>query len=332
MKRITLIGLSWLAGGLTLLQAASDVQKWGTKFNSIEKNLEFKIPNETFEKILKHLGIYEIGDTPFTTSAADWVIDKSTDDPAEKLALKRKISNNPDILIKGKTVLKNGDRSQIRIDPSTGSFHFSLTPAEASKLGAIKTNTASYVEFSEFNKDLQGLLSAFGWSDSEIAKKPNGDYDITVSDTQRYPNHQKDPVLYARSIQYSRQSGGFVITSGLFDFKIQLVRFANGKWKQISVNWPKLTNVGTLRNYRSNSELKAAIEAGKALWDYNNDISTAEVVGLAINDLRMVYCSSQDGKSYPVMCLDCEANTSRGRLYTVLFLPLSDPVLVPERK
>ncbi|HVV70836.1 MAG TPA: hypothetical protein VHI52_04935, partial [Verrucomicrobiae bacterium] len=79
---------------------------------------------------------------------------------------------------------------------------------------------------------------------------------------------------------------------------------------------------GERHTYRSNAELRKAVEAGKAFWDFNNEIAPAEVKQITVTEIRLVYCTAKSGRSEPVLCLDAEMKKDDGMDYGVLFLPL----------
>jgi hypothetical protein len=282
-----------------------------------------EVPRRTFKKLPASIPVYATDQTRLPVEGVKWIINHAIDDPAERKALNERIDANPSLLTAGKVYLKNDDHGCLYLNPESGIVHYTRGSRDWPKIPLTNAPPVT-ISLDTFKQELQELASKLHIDDREIARKPDGDYFRMVSDNERYPHHQKEPILYKRAVHYSRGPNGFVMLPGQSgSFEITLARFISGEWCEVFVWWPTLKAVGARRTYVSNSEIEKAIKSGKCLWDYNNESTPEDVKEITVTGLRIVYSVEKDGSSTPAMCLDCEMKTDRGKEYEVLFLPLS---------
>lgn len=312
-------------------QAAGDVDNWGKKFTP-ETGVTLNVPPHELTKLPDELPVYGKTSTVFTAGAVEWIIDNAVTDAGMRTALKQKIADTPSMLKDGSTTLNLDEHFQLVVNPSAGIILFSMDSRDAAnkRLTAKQPEQTNYVALETFHASLRAFIPKLGIHDTEIERKPDGDYKILASDGQRYPNHQKETVLYVRSVKYNRQSkSGFPMTSGTTAFTVDMERFIDGEWKKIFVNWPTLSTNGFVHTLRTQEALKTAIASGKALWDHNNEFDPAEAEKITVTGIRIVYSTAANGNSSPIFCLDCEAKTKRGNEYAVIFVPLVDFIKLP---
>jgi hypothetical protein len=319
--RLAFLSIVALTSGLFQAQALDSVPNWGASYNCKVK-IAADVSRKTFAKLPANLDVYSIGRTPFPAEGIKLVIDCALGDSDEGKALKERVDADAHVLAKEKVVLKDDEHGRLVVDPINGILLFTRNGHDAPKVPLTNVPSAA-LGFDAFTHTMRELAGKLHIQDAEIARKPNGDYQLLVSDNQRFPHHQKQPILYERSVTYSRRTNGFAMSSGYTSFfQIVLERFVSGQWSRILVYWPTLKPAGSCRLYSSNREITEAILSGKSLWDYNNEFDSEDVKKVEVNDLRIVYATLKDGLSVPVMCLDCTMKTNHGTKYGVLFLPL----------
>jgi len=302
---------------------AANFQTWGTKFVP-QVQIDFKVPKRSFEQIPAKVGLYAAEPTPFTPASIAWILDTVLTDPAEKETLKRKVADNPSLLVRGKSQLKQDNEALLVVNPEEGTVSFAMQPDLSYRLRSLPSTPGqtNLIAPDVFNNTLRQLVTAFGIDSSEVEKKPGGSYHVVFSDSQKYPNHQNDPVVYARSVTYNRCIEGYPAASTDSAFEIQIERFAGGPWKRLYIHWPRLNKTGTRPTYHSNAELERAVRSGKAFWDHNNEFAPDDVHKITINNIRLIYSVSKSGRASPVLCLDADMKAASGTDYGVLLLPL----------
>lgn len=315
--------LSLLAATPHLTRAAGDVQNWGEKFVR-PPPVKFGIHRRTLDRLPSRLDCYVTDRTPFSSAVVEWLIDTTVANTGERKMLKQKLAENPSLLTSGKTVLKRDEDSQLVVNPAAGVMLFAVQPQALVRFHdePVPAGQTNMLALETFHRTLREIIAKLGWSEAEFEKKANGEFRVLVSDDCKFPNHQKEPVLYARSVRYNRCAKGMPMASGTSAFEIVLERYASGAWKRIFIHWPNLKRIGNVEVPRSVAALQQAVEAGETLWDYNNEFSPKEVSRITVTDVRLVYSTSRDGTSSPVLCLDTKAQTKDGSNYAVLFLPL----------
>jgi hypothetical protein len=303
---------------------AADIQQTLGSTYSPKVQISVEVPRQTLKNLPTNIPVYAIDRTPFPVEAVTWIIDHGINDPVERTALKKRIEENPSLLTTGKTVLKNDEHGRLNVDPEKGILGYDLGGHDWPKVPLTNAPSAA-ISFDTFKRTLRELASKLRIDESEIARKPDGEYFRMVSDNERFPHHQKQPILYKRSVTYSRRANGFTTVIGYSDdFEIELGRFVSGEWSRIFIYWPKLKAVGSCRPYLSSEEIRSAIQSGKSWWAYSNndEIDEERVKRIAVTDLRVFYATLKGGLSVPVMCLDCDMTTQEGKQYGLLFLPL----------
>lgn len=319
MRHLVLWFLTLACG---LVQAAPDdsFNNWGTAYKP-KCSVVVKVPQRTFQAVPMSIEVLSIDGAQFPSEGIKAVLNYTLTNAIEREALATKFDDA--LLLSNKMIiLKDDTHGRLKVDPQNGVLLFELGQGDEPKVPATN-GISNSLKFDSFKQTVRDLTITLHIDDNEIARKPNGDFDIVVSDNERFPHHQKEPILYKRSVTFTRTAHGFKMLPGHAGFfQIELARFANGQWSRIYVYWPRLKAVGSCRSYQSDAAIKEAIQSGRCLWDHNNEISPEDVKGITVTDCRVVYSTSKDGLSLPVTCLDCDMKSDHGTEYGVLFLPL----------
>jgi len=319
--RDLLICILSLACGLSQAAASDAVGNWGITFNP-RCPIAVKVSKRTFDAIPTNIAVLAVDHAQFPSDGVKLLINYALTNAAEREALAKKIDTDPHFLSDGKITLKDDTHGRLRIDRQNGILLYEHGPQDEPKVPLDNTGS-NQLSFASFNQIARDLVDKLHIDEGEIARKRNGDFDIVVSDNERFPHHQKEAVLYERSVIFSRTANGFKMLPGYAGFfQIDLVRFVNGQWSRIYIYWPRLKAVGSCRSYQSDEAIKEAIESNRSLWDQNNEIVPEGVKKVTVTGLRIVYYTSREGISIPVTCLDCDMKTDHGTDYGVLFLPL----------
>ncbi len=309
-----------LACGLVQAAAGDALNNWGVTYNP-KCSVVVKVPKRTFKAMPTNIDVLSIDGAQFPSEGIKAVLKYILTNTTERETLATRINDH--LLLSNKIViLKDGAHGRLSVDPQNGVLLFELGQGDEPKVPPTN-GISNSLKFDSFKQTVRDLASKLHINDNEIARKPNGDFDIVVSDNERFPHHQKEPILYKRTVTFTRTANGFKMLPGHAGFfQIELGRFVNGQWSRIYVYWPRLKAVGSCRSYQSDAAIKEAIQSAKCLWDHNNEIALEDVKGITVTDCRVVYSTSKDGLSLPVTCLDCDMKTDRGSEYGVLFLPL----------
>lgn len=324
MRSILLIGLILpvFANGADV---AGGAVTWGENFSPAD-GVALNIPARALRKLPDRLPLYTNSPTSLTTDGVVWIIENAVSDEGTRNVLRDKLAQNPSILRDHRrTVLHEDEHFRLGVDPGKGIVLFALQPGEADNLRrqAKQPAKTNFVALESFHAAMREFISKLGVAESEIERKSGGDYNVTGSDGQRYPNHQKEPELYLRTVTYNRKSpSGYPMASVTNPYGITLERFVNGTWKRICVSWPTLATSGFARVPRTKTELKAMLDSGKGLWDYNNEFDASDVKSISVTEIRVVYSIAPNGDSVPVICLDSKVTVAGKDEYAVIFIPL----------
>lgn len=307
--------------------AGESLKDFGSPLATNGLSVEFKVPAKAFKRLPKQMNTYLLDTpTPFSRAGIEAVIQASAIDAQIQENLIKKISDNPALLQRGEAKLLRDSDTQFVVSPDSGIvlFRTSIPDDPVSATQQIPTaKRADAFALDSFKKSMMGLFSKFDWKDAEIERKPNGDYFMQVADSNRFPNHGTNGLLYQRSVSFYRHINGYPLITTSFH-KITLTRLANGEWREIFIHWPRLKPTEPVPvSYRSNDDLKKALQQGRLIWDYTNQIDPNTAGKMVITNIRLGYYQPKGSQRLaPALFLDADLKNTNGVDYAVIFLPL----------
>jgi hypothetical protein len=286
------------------------------------------ISPKSFARAPKVLPVYTLAlPTAFERKGLEWILAQCITNPATRSNIHQRLGSEADMLRRGTTTLLDSVAGRLVVSPDAGRVVFTAKVDEW-RIARLTTNTSlneAALSKAQFERNLTEMFAGLGYPAAELARKPDGQLRCWLSDTERFPNRSKQGVLVERGATFERQAEGRPLL-GIAAGRIELRRWADGSWRVVSVNWPKLVTTGAQRTPpRSKDEVRQLIQKQRLLWDHSNPDGPDEASEVRLIDMRFGHFQSRDfSEIVPVVLFDIEYRAKRENQDGVLIAPLVD--------